>query len=171
MAGHAVAQNSPDDFVNAHNSARNMVGVGPVTWDDTVAAYAKNYADQRIGDCELIHSNGPYGENLFGGSGADYSATDAVNAWVSEGQDYDYNSNTCAEGKVCGHYTQVVWKGSQQALVVLMWCVTMVASSSPATITLLVMSLVSALIRRIILGLHQSNYLTIYLSIYLKALC
>ncbi|KAM0937356.1 putative CAP domain-containing protein [Dioscorea sansibarensis] len=113
MAGHAVAQNSQDDYVKAHNSARSTVGVGPVTWDDTVAAYAKNYADQRTGDCDLVHSNGPYGENLFwGSSGSDYSGVDAVNSWVSEGQDYDYNSNTCAEGKVCGHYTQVVWKSS-----------------------------------------------------------
>ncbi|KAH7673599.1 Cysteine-rich secretory protein-related protein [Dioscorea alata] len=49
---------------------------------------------------------------LFWGSGADYNAVDAVNLWVSEGQDYDYNSNTCAQGKVCGHYTQVVWSSS-----------------------------------------------------------
>ncbi|KAM0937374.1 putative CAP domain-containing protein [Dioscorea sansibarensis] len=112
MAGHAVAQNSPDDYVNAHNSARSNVGVGPVTWNDTVTAYAEDYANQRANDCQLIHSNGPYGENLFWGSGADYSGVDAVNAWVSEGQDYDYNSNTCAEGKVCGHYTQVVWSSS-----------------------------------------------------------
>ncbi|KAH7673596.1 Cysteine-rich secretory protein-related protein [Dioscorea alata] len=112
MAGHAVAQNSSDDYVNAHNSARSQVGVGPVTWDDTVAAYAENYANQRANDCQLIHSNGPYGENLFWGSGADYNAIDAVNLWVSEGQDYDYNSNTCAQGKVCGHYTQVVWSSS-----------------------------------------------------------
>ncbi|KAH7673598.1 Cysteine-rich secretory protein-related protein [Dioscorea alata] len=112
MAGHAVSQNSSDDYVNAHNSARSQVGVGPVTWDDTVAAYAENYANQRANDCQLIHSNGPYGENLFWGSGADYNAVDAVNLWVSEGQDYDYNSNTCAQGKVCGHYTQVVWSSS-----------------------------------------------------------
>ncbi|XP_039131272.1 pathogenesis-related protein 1-like [Dioscorea cayenensis subsp. rotundata] len=112
MAGHTVAQSSPDDYVNAHNSARSEVGVGPVTWNDTVAAYAQNYANQRANDCQLIHSNGPYGENLFWGSGADYSGVDAVNAWVSEKQDYDYNSNTCAEGKVCGHYTQVVWSNS-----------------------------------------------------------
>ncbi|KAJ0963335.1 hypothetical protein J5N97_028457 [Dioscorea zingiberensis] len=80
VAGISRAQNSPDDFVSAHNSARSDVGVDPVTWDDTVAAYAENYANQRAGDCDLIHSNSGsynYGENLFGGSGADYSAADA----------------------------------------------------------------------------------------------
>ncbi|CAN6450668.1 unnamed protein product [Victoria cruziana] len=106
------AQDSPQDYVDAHNAARAEVGVGPISWDDTVAAYAQNYADQRIGDCSLIHSGGPYGENLFWGSGRDFTAVDAVNSWVSEKSDYDYASNTCASGQVCGHYTQVVWRNS-----------------------------------------------------------
>ncbi|XP_042374791.1 pathogenesis-related protein 1-like [Zingiber officinale] len=107
-----MAQNSPQDFVDAHNSARSAVGVGPVSWDDTVAAYAQSYAEQRIGDCQLVHSGGPYGENLFGGSGADWTAADAVGLWVGEQQYYDYDSNSCAAGQVCGHYTQVVWRSS-----------------------------------------------------------
>ncbi|XP_010943479.1 pathogenesis-related protein PRB1-3-like [Elaeis guineensis] len=107
-----IAQNSPDDFVSPHNSARAAVGVGPVSWNDSVAAYAQAYANQRSGDCQLVHSDGSYGENLFGGSGADYTAADAVNLWVSEKQYYDYDSNTCADGQACGHYTQVVWRDS-----------------------------------------------------------
>ncbi|KAE8692991.1 Pathoproteinsis-related protein 1C [Hibiscus syriacus] len=31
---------------------------------------------------------------------------------VNERADYDYNSNSCASGKVRGHYTQVVWRNS-----------------------------------------------------------
>lgn len=112
MVSTTIAQNSPQDFVSAHNAARAAVGVGPVSWDSTVAAYAQNYANQRIGDCRLVHSGGPYGENLFWGSGADFTAADAVKSWVDEKQWYDYDSNTCAAGKVCGHYTQVVWRAS-----------------------------------------------------------
>lgn len=110
----AQAQNTPQDFLDAHNSARSQVGVEPMTWDTTVAAYAQNYANQRISDCQLVHSGGPYGENLFWGYGLDYNATYAVNSWVSEKQYYDYATNTCATGKVCGHYTQVVWSNSIQ---------------------------------------------------------
>ncbi|MEM6522020.1 MAG: CAP domain-containing protein, partial [Cyanobacteria bacterium P01_C01_bin.70] len=33
-----------------------------------------------------------------------------VAAWVAEKADYDYASNSCASGKVCGHYTQIVWR-------------------------------------------------------------
>ncbi|TVU40950.1 hypothetical protein EJB05_14436, partial [Eragrostis curvula] len=67
-----AAQNSAQDFVDLHNAARADVGVGPVSWDDNVAAYAQNYAAQRQGDCALQHSsNSPYGENIFAGTGGD----------------------------------------------------------------------------------------------------
>src|SRR5262249_12464923 len=39
---------------------------------------------------------------------------DAVASWVAEAKDYDYASNTCAPGKVCGHYTQVVWRATEK---------------------------------------------------------
>ncbi|KAG0467070.1 hypothetical protein HPP92_018650 [Vanilla planifolia] len=108
----AAGQNAPNDFLAPHNSARAAVNVGPMTWNATVAAYAEQYANYRSGSCDLVHSSGPYGENLFSGTGRDWSAADAVRAWVDEGKDYDYASNSCAAGKVCGHYTQVVWAAS-----------------------------------------------------------
>ncbi|KAK3126305.1 hypothetical protein QOZ80_7AG0554620 [Eleusine coracana subsp. coracana] len=112
-AATVTAQNSPQDYVDPHNAARSDVGVGPVSWDDNVAAYAQSYAQQRQGDCALQHSGGPYGENIFWGSaGADWSAADAVKSWVDEKQYYDHGSNSCAAGQVCGHYTQVVWRDS-----------------------------------------------------------
>jgi pathogenesis-related protein 1 len=108
-----AAQNSPQDFVELHNAARAEVGVGEVAWDDTVAAYAQSWADQRAGDCALIHSSGgPYGENIYAGpAGVDWSAKSAVDLWVAEKQYYDHGSNTCSapQGQSCLHYTQVVW--------------------------------------------------------------
>ncbi|KAJ8769797.1 hypothetical protein K2173_007657 [Erythroxylum novogranatense] len=94
------AQDAPNDYVQAHNAARAAV-----------AAFAQNYASQRVGDCGLVHSGGPYGENIAMSTG-DLSGTDAVKLWVDEKPFYDYGSNSCAEGKVCGHYTQVVWRNS-----------------------------------------------------------
>ncbi|XP_021911913.1 pathogenesis-related protein 1-like [Carica papaya] len=105
------AQNSPQDFLNAHNAARARDGVGPMRWDNKVAAFAQNYVNQLKSTCRLVHSSGPYGENLAWGS-PDLAGTAAVKMWVDEKPFYDYNSNTCAPGKVCGHYTQVVWRNS-----------------------------------------------------------
>ncbi|KAJ1287631.1 hypothetical protein BS78_02G025300 [Paspalum vaginatum] len=117
MAPPCAAQNSPQDYVNLHNAARAEVGVGAVSWDDTVAAYAESYAAQRQGDCAGMHSGGGpnhYGENLYWGpAGKDWSASDAVDLWVAEKQYYDHDTNTCTapSGPLgCGHYTQVVWR-------------------------------------------------------------
>lgn len=103
------AQDSPQDYVRAHNEARQAVGVGPIQWDNRVAAFAQSYADRLRGNCNLIHSGGAYGENLAGSSG-DLSGIRAVNLWVNEKANYNYPSNTC--NGVCGHYTQVVWRNS-----------------------------------------------------------
>lgn len=104
------AQNSQQDYLNAHNAARSQVTVANIIWDNTVAAYALNYANSRISNCDLVHSNGPYGENLAKGSGS-FTGTAAVNLWVAEKPYYDYASNSCVGGQ-CLHYTQVVWRNS-----------------------------------------------------------
>ncbi|KAF3957848.1 hypothetical protein ACB098_07G081000 [Castanea mollissima] len=106
----SLAQNSQSDFVQAHNVARAKVGVGPIKWNDTIAAYAQNYANTKIGDCKLEHSQGPYGENLAEGYDT-FSGVEAVNLWVAEKPNYNHNSNKCVGGE-CLHYTQVVWRDS-----------------------------------------------------------
>jgi pathogenesis-related protein 1 len=92
-----AAQNSAEDFVNLHNAAREAVGVGPVSWDDNVAAFAQSWAAQLAGNCALVHSGGNggmYGENLYWGpAGRDWSASDAVGLWVAEQRWYNYDSN------------------------------------------------------------------------------
>ncbi|XP_010040970.2 pathogenesis-related protein 1 [Eucalyptus grandis] len=108
----SIAQDSPQDYVAAHNAARSQVGVDRITWDERVAGYARDYAQKHARDCtRLVHSGGPYGENLAWAS-PDLTGTRAVNMWVGEKPYYNYNSNSCAPGKVCGHYTQVVWRNS-----------------------------------------------------------
>ncbi|PIN16197.1 Defense-related protein containing SCP domain [Handroanthus impetiginosus] len=110
------AQNSAQDYVNAHNTAHNtprgQLRMGSVVWDTTLANYAQNYANQRTGDCILTHSNGPYGENLAKGSSSTFTGVSAVNIWVPEEKYYSYSSNSCIRGNQCLHYTQVVWHDS-----------------------------------------------------------
>ncbi|KAF3434551.1 hypothetical protein FNV43_RR21636 [Rhamnella rubrinervis] len=105
------AQNTKQDYLRAHNLASAAVGVGPLKWDDKVATYAQNYANKHKADCKMVHSGGPYGENLAWSRG-NLSSTAAVKLWVDAKAYYNYNSNSCAAGKQCGHYTQVVWRQS-----------------------------------------------------------
>ncbi|XP_050366075.1 pathogenesis-related protein 1-like [Argentina anserina] len=103
-----------DGFVQEHNKFRAMDGVPPVTWNETVADYARNYASSKSDTCEMVHSqNPPYGECIAWGS-FDMMPEQAVQLWADEKKDYNYDTNTCAPGKVCGHYTQVVWATSTQ---------------------------------------------------------
>lgn len=105
-----LAHNSPQDFLEVHNQARAEVGVGPLSWNHTLEAYAQNYANERIQDCNMEHSGGPFGENLAEGYG-EMTGADAVKFWLTEKPDYDHHSNQCVHD-VCGHYTQIVWRDS-----------------------------------------------------------
>ncbi len=94
-------------WLEAHNTYRQLHGVGPVTWSDTVAASAQAYIDT----CPAGHSGTQYGENL---AWATYSAPvgDVVTWWYSEEEDYDYNNPGFSSAT--GHFTQVVWKGTTE---------------------------------------------------------
>lgn len=110
LAQLTLSQNTHKDYLDAHNTARAHVGVRPLTWNRTLAAYARKYANTRIRYCELEHSNGPYGENIAEGYD-NFSGKDAVNLWISENANYDHHSNSCVGGE-CLHYTQVVWRNT-----------------------------------------------------------
>ncbi|XP_061994776.1 pathogenesis-related protein PR-1-like [Rosa rugosa] len=99
-------------FLAPQNAARSAVRMRPLVWDAKLARYAQWYGNQRRYDCALRHSNGPYGENIFWGSGKGWTPAQAVMAWVSERKWYSYWSNSCARGQECGHYTQIVWRST-----------------------------------------------------------
>src|SRR5437870_4733894 len=62
---------------------------------------------------QLDAGRGERGENIAASAPpGHWAASDVVAAWASEAQDYDYATNTCAPGKKCGHYTQLVWRDS-----------------------------------------------------------
>ncbi|CAL5383150.1 unnamed protein product [Camellia sinensis] len=102
------------EFLSAHNKARLHIGEPVFIWDTSLALFATQFTRQRAADCALIHSNGPYGENIFWGSGNQWTPTDVVRLWIKEHKFYDRTSNSCANGKICGHYTQIVWRDSMR---------------------------------------------------------
>ncbi len=115
---------SPKDMVAAHNRWRKTVGAPPLSYSPQLAAASQEWANHLKQDnqCRMQHSkpDGKYGENLFWASALTWSdgkrevqqvkPMKVVDDWASERKNYNYKSNSCAEGKMCGHYTQVVWK-------------------------------------------------------------
>ena len=82
----------------------------PLVWSDTVASVAQAWANQLASSGSFEHSQGSgYGENLWAGTSGRFPMTSVVDSWGNEVNDFDLSRNTCAEGKVCGHFTQVVW--------------------------------------------------------------
>ncbi|XP_051143312.1 pathogenesis-related protein PR-1-like [Andrographis paniculata] len=114
LTSSAAAAAAQQQFLARQNAARSVLNLPPLVWDQTVAGYARRYAGRRRRDCALRHSDGPYGENIFWGSGDRWTAGQATAAWVAERRGYDHRTNRCAAGRQCGHYTQIVWKESRR---------------------------------------------------------
>ncbi|XP_030509816.2 pathogenesis-related protein PR-1 [Cannabis sativa] len=106
------------EFLFEHNLARAKKWELPLAWDGQLQKYAQWWASQRRSDCKLQHSfpEGDFklGENIFWGSGSDWTPSNAVDAWTDEEKYYNYEANSCAEGQMCGHYTQVVWRSTRR---------------------------------------------------------
>ncbi|KAI3956497.1 hypothetical protein MKX01_016910 [Papaver californicum] len=100
-----------NQILDGHNAARAEVGVPPLIWDRNLAVFARGYVDEdRRADCKLLYSERwSFGETIYSGS-RNMTAADAVAYWVSGKQWYTYENNSCAVGKDCSDYTQVVWR-------------------------------------------------------------
>ncbi|MDX1957589.1 MAG: pathogenesis-related family 1 protein [Leptospiraceae bacterium] len=105
-----------------HNIVRKTTNssLANFVWDSKLAEYARLKVDflAQKNKCKMDHNAGPknpgFGENLFWGKGTDFSAGDAVKSWADEKAFYNYSKNSCKSGKICGHYTQIVWKDTKK---------------------------------------------------------
>jgi pathogenesis-related protein 1 len=105
-------------FVNTHNYYRATVNppaanMPAIAWLSSLATSSNNWASL----CRWGHSGTPnVGENIYATTvrttPANFNPNNAVNSWGSEKVYYTYSTNTCAPGKVCGHYTQIIWADS-----------------------------------------------------------
>jgi len=111
-----VTEEEKQMILERHAHWRKIVGLPALTWSDEMAELADDWARTlKKKGCQMSHRpNNNYGENIFWGTVGHYTAADAVDAWASEKADYDYASNSCNPGKVCGHYTQIVWKNTTE---------------------------------------------------------
>ena len=102
----------------AHNSYRAQVGVPPLQWSDSLAVSSQNWANQLAATGTLVHSHGPYGENLAEGTAGGFSVTQLVDIWGNEKQFFIAgvfpNVSSTGNWEDVGHYTQVVWRNTTQ---------------------------------------------------------
>jgi len=100
-------------MIDAHNAVRRRTGVPPLVWSDRLAAAAERWAETLMANGRFVHNaKTPYGENLFEIVGGSASPAEIVSEWASEEKDYNYAKNSC--DRVCGHYTQIVWRDTRK---------------------------------------------------------
>jgi uncharacterized protein YkwD len=99
--------------LNTHNTIRANDKQLPLVWSTDLESISQKWANQLAKSCRMYHHQGqiPFGENLFI-SGRAARISQAINTWAHEKNFYNYQQNRCQPGKQCGHYTQVVWKGT-----------------------------------------------------------
>ena len=108
-----LSQEEISILLERHNSWRTEVGIKTnLEWSDELALHAEDWAKKlKRKGCKFEHRpNNEFGENLFMGTTGFYTALDVVDAWGNEKSDYNYSKNKCKPGKMCGHYTQIVWE-------------------------------------------------------------
>ena len=137
MSGGGTEPGRMAGITAAHNVVRARImnpapnpPLAPLMWSQEIANIAQTYAEQLAagGDClRLVHSQrAGLGENLAGYTGKMATPADVVEGWAAEEECTTYGpitrngdecNMTCAKEKFssgCGHYTQVVWRGTSE---------------------------------------------------------
>ena len=111
--------------LDSHNAFRQNHGAEALTYDETLAEAAQAYAEELAATESFVHSdaNG-YGENLAFYRSSDAQQTIdtlegsafATEQWYAEIDDpgYDFENPGYNTNPGTGHFTQVVWKGSER---------------------------------------------------------
>lgn len=100
------------EFMKLHNDARAEVGVPPLQWDEKLAAYAQEWAENTAARSKMEHRpNVKFGENLAGYL-PQYGERPVHGAKMWYDEKKDYRGEKIREGMNTGHYTQMVWRNS-----------------------------------------------------------
>ncbi|GIL68005.1 hypothetical protein Vafri_21346 [Volvox africanus] len=109
----------PYATLDLHNRYRANHSTAALVWDNTLATHAQTWATKQAAlSCSLNHENYQgEGENLYVSwttSSIVLNCTRAVKSWYDEVLKYSFTSTpyTDNQGKMIGHFTQVVWVGT-----------------------------------------------------------
>lgn len=119
-----LSTSSSTPYIQFHNTVRAAHSAGAMTWSASLAKQALQHAQT----CVFEHSaRGNFGENIAYGSKGYYGAGDLMALWYNEvsvspsigsvsglltysSQSYDFSNPGYSSST--GHFTQMVWKGS-----------------------------------------------------------
>ncbi|RDW66927.1 hypothetical protein BP5796_09676 [Coleophoma crateriformis] len=124
----AAAASSPTDFDSTctyhHNIHRSNHSATAATYDATIAGYAKTLADTCVYGHDVTIGGGGYGQNIASWGATDATSVNAstvmaamiTNMWyngeVALFQDFYGLANPTTNFDAWGHFSQIVWKGS-----------------------------------------------------------
>jgi uncharacterized protein YkwD len=109
-----------DEILDAHNQYRAEIGVSPLTWSDTLASHAQEWADYLASlGAVLQHSQDTgEGENLWSGTSGAYTYTQMIEGFGNEQQYFVGGTfpdvSSTGNWADVGHYTQVIWKDTTE---------------------------------------------------------
>lgn len=109
-SAHTFAQaSSSGGVLDRHNTYRARHGAQALRWDSALEGTASAYA--RRCNCNPLRHSGRHGENLGVGFASEEAAVDF---WYNENSAYDYANPDMSNFHAWGHFSQVVWLGSQR---------------------------------------------------------
>jgi len=110
-------------ILDAHNKLRAGEGAANMEvlkWNAQLATLGQQWADR----CNFEHGQPSFneqqvgykqmGQNLWAHTDPAKGVDAGVQAWFDEKADFTFDSLACRPGKMCGHYTQVVWSTSRE---------------------------------------------------------
>lgn len=115
-------------LLEAHNDYRKQVNpsasnMDEMIWNRSLADLAQTWSDGCLYEHPSRKTNPEYrgiGQNLYikyhdrGGDNPPRPIIQPVTLWNNEDVDYVFELASCNAGKVCGHYTQVVWANTNE---------------------------------------------------------
>ena len=102
-----ITEIEKQQILDAHNKIRTKLKLSKLFWDCKLAEIAQDWANR--GTTEHRPENN-FGENIYVSLIANHSTSAAVPKWLLEEAFWNNISGVCQPGKVCIHYTQMVWK-------------------------------------------------------------
>ena len=96
-------------MLEGHNLYRRQLKLRDRVWDCRLAGNAQQWANKRV----TAHDEfSPYGESIFVATSPTIPVASALASWVNEKQFWNNQTGSCAAGKTCTHYTQMLWRST-----------------------------------------------------------